>query len=151
MQQTEIESFEQASPIRKVSVLHRLNPNALSGPVSEFGISRGMLPFMMEVLTHEGIIQEDITQNLSIDRAATARVLQHMETDGLVVRKEDPKDRRRKHVYATPKAHELQDSLMDVLHQHKDSLFSGFDEKEQLQFLDMLDRMIANMREAVAG
>ena len=151
MVQEKIEEFEQGSPMRKVSMLNRLNLNSLYGPLSEIGITRGTLPFLMEVLCAQGSIQEDISNELAIDKAATARAMRNLEESGFVERRGDPGDRRRKRVYATSKTQSLQKKIMVILKEHKETLFTGFSEEEQLQFLRMLDRMIKNMRDAAVG
>ncbi len=146
MNQTEIAKFEQKSPIKKISRLHRLNFNSLTKPLAEIGMARGTLPFLMEVLCCDGVIQQDITQALSIDPAATARALQQLENRGFVNRKENKDNRRQKCVYATDKTKDIQGGILEILEKNKKQLFKGFTEKEETEFLNMLDRMINNMR-----
>lgn len=140
-----MENTKHKSPIRMVSRLNRLNFNFLSGPLADIGIARGTFPFLMEVLNCEGIIQEDISNSLSIDSAATARALQQLEVSGFVERQEDPEDRRRKRVFATDKARGVHDDIAAILGKQMEILFSGFEEHERAQFLNMLDRTIKNM------
>ncbi|MEZ6854419.1 MarR family winged helix-turn-helix transcriptional regulator [Halodesulfovibrio aestuarii] len=140
-----MEEFEQGSVGRRVSMLHRLCMVNVSGPLSELGIGSGKLPFLMKIQNCEGIIQEDLTQSLCLDRAATARALQDLESKGLVYREEDQQDRRRKRVYSTAKTKSLRKKLIAILKEHNEALFTGFDDEEKLQFLSMLDRLIENM------
>ncbi|WP_320170269.1 MarR family transcriptional regulator [Maridesulfovibrio sp.] len=151
MTEDEIIKFEQESPIRMVSKLNRLTLNSLSEPLASVGIARGTLPFLMEVYCREGIIQEDITRILTIDRAATARALRQLEENSLVEREEDSEDRRCKRVYPTDKALEMRDDIMDILKKQREIMFAGFDEKERGQFMDMLDRMVKNTFRAVGS
>ena len=145
-----IRQFEQSSPMRLISRLNRLHQNKLAGRLAAVGIARGNLPFVLEVLFNEGIIQEDISRSLSIDRAATARALQQLEVDGLVVREEDPEDRRRKRVRATDKARRVSTPILTILERQRDILFAGFDDRERALFLEMLNRMTENMLKATA-
>nr|WP_321455174.1 MarR family transcriptional regulator [uncultured Cohaesibacter sp.] len=138
--------FERTSPIRKISILHRLNLNFLAAPLQKLGLARGSLPFLMEVLSREQVIQEEITQSLSIDRAATARAMQIMEKDGFIFREDDPKDKRCKRIHPTKKSAEIQSEILTILQQQIDILFDGFSEEEKTLFLNQLDRMIENIR-----
>ncbi len=140
--------FEEQSPGRRLSMLHRLSMAYLAEPLGKLNIARGKIGFLMGVLRREGIIQEDLTRALCIDRAATARALFDLEHDGLIRREEDAQDRRRKRVYPTDKARALQDSLVALLSAHNDTLFAGFSRQERTLCLDMLDRLIANLRAA---
>lgn len=146
MSSQEINEFEKGSPGRRLSILHRMNMAYLSEPLSKLGISRSKLPFLMRILCCEGIVQEDLTRFLVIDRAATARALQALEKEGLAVRKEDPDDRRCKRVYPTDRARSMQDDVISVLEQQNETLFNGFGAGERKLFLEMLDRLVENMR-----
>lgn len=150
MDPEKIRQFEQASPMRMTSRLNRLHQNNLAGRLAAVGIARGSLPFVLEVLCNEGVIQEDISRSLSIDRAATARALLQLEEGGFVVREEDPEDRRRKRVRATDKTRRLSRSILSILEKQREILFAGFDDRERAQLLDMLERMTENMLKAAA-
>ncbi|WP_321448135.1 MarR family transcriptional regulator [uncultured Cohaesibacter sp.] len=143
---TSIDDFERGSPIRKISILHRLNLNRLSAPLSQMGIMQGSFPFLMEILSRGTVIQEEITQALSIDRAATTRAMQILEKNGLIIREDDPKDKRCKLINPTQKSIALQADILTILQQQIDTLFDGFSEEEREQFSSQLDLMIDNMR-----
>lgn len=145
MIQPEIAKSEQESAIKKISRLNRLNANSLSKHLAELGIARGTLPFLMEVLCRDGVIQQEITQALSIDPAATARALQQLEKSGFINRRENKDNRRQKCVYSTDKTREIQGKILEILEAHKTKIFDGFTDKEKNDFLNMLDRMIHNM------
>ncbi|WP_320043968.1 MarR family winged helix-turn-helix transcriptional regulator [uncultured Desulfobacter sp.] len=145
MTQTEIAKSEQKSVVKKISRLNRLNSNSLTKQLAEIGIARGTLPFLMEVLCRDGIIQQEITQALSIDPAATARALQQLEKSGFINRRENKDNRRQKCVYSTKKTREIKGKILEILQVHNTKLFDGFTNKEKNDCLNMLDRMIFNM------
>ncbi len=145
MIQAEIAKSEQESVIKKLSRLNRLNSNSLTKQLAEIDIARGTLPFLMEVLCRDGIIQQEITQALSIDPAATARALQQLEKSGFINRRENEDNRRQKCVYATDKTRKIQGNILEVIEAHKTKIFDGFTDKEKTACLNMLDRMIHNM------
>lgn len=144
-----IEKFEQRSPGRRLGMLNRMTMTCLAGPLRELGISRGKIGFLMELLRSDGIDQEELSNSLCIDRAATARALLDMEKDGLITREEDSKDRRKKKVYATAKARALQPRLFKILARHNELIFAGLSTAEEDQFLNMLDRLVENLRKAL--
>jgi len=132
-------------------MLHRLSLAYMARPLADMGIGRGKIGFLLSVLQFEGIVQEELTRRLYIDRAATARALQALEEQGLVRREEDTKDRRRKRVFSTGKARALQPKIMDMLSRQNKALFAGLTRAEQDQFLGMLDRLADNLRVVVEG
>lgn len=140
-----IAAFDRESPGRRFSIIQRLSLVSLSGPLSETGLSKGKIPYLMKILNSPGIVQEDLTNHLCLDRASTARALQSLENSGFVSRKEDPRDRRRKNVYPTAKAEALQGELIEILKEHNGVLLAGFTAEEQTLLLSLLDRVIDNL------
>ncbi|EGB14450.1 transcriptional regulator, MarR family [Pseudodesulfovibrio mercurii] len=141
-----ITAFDRESPGRRFSLIQRLSLIYLSGPMSGAGVSKGKIPYLMKILSSPGIVQEDLTNHLCLDRAATARALQSLENDGLIRREEDPRDRRRKNVYPTPKAEGLQEEMIAILKAHNDVLLSGFTGEERNLLMSLLDRVTDNLR-----
>lgn len=140
-----IAAFDRESPGRRFSIIQRLSLVSLSGPLSETGISKGKIPYLMKILNAPGIVQEDLTNHLCLDRASTARALQSLESSGFVYRTEDPQDRRRKNVYPTPKAKNLQPEMIEILKACNDMLLAGFTAEEQTLLMSLLDRIIDNL------
>jgi DNA-binding MarR family transcriptional regulator len=145
MNSEKILAFDLGSPGRRFSIIHRLSMLYLSGPLSESGISKGKIPYLMKILTSPGIVQEDLTTHLCLDRAATARALQSLENNGFIRREEDKEDRRRKKVYPTAKAERLQGEMVGMLKAHNDVLLSGLDGNERTLLMSLLDRVIDNL------
>jgi DNA-binding MarR family transcriptional regulator len=146
MHSNKITAFDQESPGRRFSIIQRLSLIYLSGPMSETGVSKGKIPYLMKILSSPGIVQEDLTNHLCLDRAATARALQSLGSNGFVYREEDPQDRRRKNVYPTPKAQRLQGEMIEILKAHNDVLLSGLTAEERDLLMALLDRVADNLR-----
>lgn len=146
MNTKDLASFHRRSPGKRLGMLHRLSMAYMTRPLSEMGITKGQIGFLMCVLEHEGIFQEEMTNQLCIDRAATARALQSLEGRELIRREEDPKDRRRKRVYPTDKAYAMRPKLLDMLARHNEALFAGLTREEQDRVLDVLDKLVDNLR-----
>jgi DNA-binding MarR family transcriptional regulator len=146
-----LRQFDQDSLGRRLSTLSRLNMLHLGGRLAELEISPAKLPFLMKILASEGIVQEELTNHLRIDRAATARALQHLERQGLVRREDDPSDGRKKRVYPTDKAQRLQPRIIDILANHNAILLAGFDAGEREQFTRLLEKALSNIEQTLAG
>jgi MarR family transcriptional regulator for hemolysin len=144
-----IQEFFRNSPGRRFAILGRLTMAYISAPLMHLGVSRGQIGFILEVLQHEGICQEELSGLLYIDRAATARVLYELEKEGLVTRKPDARDRRKKRIYPTDKCRALEPGLLAVLQKNNDALFRGLPSDEKKQFLETMDKLIDNLRSAI--
>lgn len=144
-----IKEFTAKSPGRRLAILSRLSMANLSADLKKLGITRGQIGFILCVLQCDGIFQEELSEMLFIDRAATARTLLDLERKGLVVREPDTEDRRKKCIHATPKCHALEKNLLEVLDRNNQAIFRGLDEEQRQSFLDMLDTLIGNLRDAI--
>ena len=68
-----------------------------------------------------------------------------MESLGLIVRKPDPKDRRNRLIALTEKAKSLQDDYDRISQQMNALYYTGFTEKEIVQFESYLQRVLNNL------
>ena len=78
------------------------------------GITASELPYLAQLYERDGLSQEDMARMLSVDRAAASRTLAALERKGLVVRGEDPGDRRARRVTLTDEGHELEPRIREV-------------------------------------
>jgi DNA-binding MarR family transcriptional regulator len=139
----------QKAPGYRVAVLHRLSTAFLSPPMQALGLRRGWIAALIEVIERPGQTQDAMTRSLKVDRAATARTLFELESQGYVIRREDRADRRQKLVYPTEKTLALTDKLYAVLATHNQALFTGFDAARREEALAILDAMIDNLEAAL--
>lgn len=151
MNDKDINVFNRRTLGRRLAMLYRLSQAWLAGPLAEIGVTRGGIGFLLAVFRSEGISQEELTRELFIDRAATARAVQSLEDAGLVRREADPRDRRRKRVYSTDAARALQPGLIAMLDAHNEALLAGMSRNERERVMDALDRLVDNLRDAVEG
>ena len=59
----------------------------------------------------DGVTQDDLAREFCIDKAATARTIQTLESKGILLRKVDENDRRAKHIYLTQKQKSIKQLL----------------------------------------
>ena len=137
------------SPGYRIGRLYRANTALMSRQLKKLPVSWGQVPLLMEILNQEGRTQEELSRQVRIDPACTARALAALEKEGLVTRKENPACRRDKQVFATPKAEDLLERLLPAMREHTDLLLKGFSPEETRQALDYFDRMLANMEQAL--
>lgn len=99
---------------RWIAVLYRQSQIYLNIALKDLNLSSSEYMFLI-VLTNEGMTQEELSDRISIDKAATARALKSLEEKGYITRETDPQDKRAKRVYATEKAKQCKDQIHRVL------------------------------------
>lgn len=70
---------------------------------------------LMILFYHDGMNQQDLAEKLELDKTSVARLLSHLESEGLVVRVESKKDKRNKLVYITNAGREARNEIIPIL------------------------------------
>ncbi len=69
---------------------------------AEYGITQ-TIGYILIFTTKEGVPPSKIATLLGMKKSSLTRILQKMEDDGCIIRKEDPKDKRITRIFLTPK------------------------------------------------
>ena len=97
-----------------ISVLMRQLNLFFSHELSEVEVTASELMYLAQLYAQDGLIQDEMSNKISVDRAATTRTLQAMEKKGLVRREQDENNHRAKRVYLTEKARELEPRIREL-------------------------------------
>lgn len=136
----------------RFAMLYRLNTALYGDQIKQLGISKSQVPFIAELMfAEEGPTQDQLSERLAIDKAATARVIDQLEKDGLVKRNINPDNRRQKRVYPTQKLLDMADDLFSVLRSTGEVFVRGFTAEEKTMALDLMDRMMENALNETRG
>lgn len=98
-----------------------------------------------------GVSQTALAQSIGIEGASLVRILDDLESRGLVERHVDPEDRRAKRLILTPDgavAMQEVDAIADAL---RTELLDGIDDSVLDHLLSALDRVLRNAAHAAAG
>ncbi|WP_227394579.1 MarR family winged helix-turn-helix transcriptional regulator [Jeotgalibacillus aurantiacus] len=134
---------------RWLSTVHRYSYIFLSKTFHDYGINQGQIKFLMMLFEKEGLTQEAMAREFTIDKATVARAIQKLEGEGYVRREPHESDRRSNRVYLTEKAKALESTVKKELDHWTETLSNGFSEQEQLVAIDLLKRMAENAIERV--
>ncbi len=109
------------------------------------GISASRLQLLCQLSHTEEISQSSLQKLVGIDHAAITRHLKQLEAEQVVIRRTNPDDNRMTLVQLTEHGRERIIAFREEREQFVSRLFDGFDEKEQEQLLNMLQRMNTNI------
>ncbi|GFM35845.1 MarR family winged helix-turn-helix transcriptional regulator [Desulfovibrio psychrotolerans] len=129
----------------RIGQLHRLAAQHIRRNLAPLGIEQGQVPFLAELFHEEGQTQEMLAARLHIDKGVTARTLARLEEAGLVLRRQNPANRRQKLVYLAESMRSRREEFFAPLHRLTEELAQGFSEEERAATLALLDRMIGNL------
>ena len=111
-----------------------------------FGLTLTQYSALQLLDLHVGQRLVDMAEALLCERSTITRIVDRLESDGLVQRKNDPEDRRTQRVVLTPTGLELKEQSRKV---HAESVYrrmSLLNGTEQDQLTRMLEKLLAGLR-----
>ncbi|MCP4756648.1 MAG: MarR family transcriptional regulator [Proteobacteria bacterium] len=88
---------------------------------------------VLEILWHQkGLTAVTLGNRLMIDKATMSGILDRMTDSGLMVKKQDDKDRRMTRLFPSERANELKDRLIEERRNANEELLSGFTSEERI-------------------
>ena len=94
---------------------------------------------------NEGASQARLAELAEVDAMTMVRILDRMESEGLLERRPDPLDRRARCLYLTSKAKPLLEEIWRLSELTRSEVFAGISKTERHAFMDLLERMHANL------
>lgn len=94
------------------------------------------------------VTQEEITQTACVDKSSMSRVLERMERRGLIARRLDPADRRRKILNLTDEADTLKEDSLKAVQATLAQALRGVEPDECAVCLKVLSLVKKNLRDA---
>ncbi len=117
----------------------RLFANALAERIRPLGLAPAQFMTLLELWEEDGLTQKDLVRRLDVEQANT---LKRMERDDLIVRVENPADRRAQLIRLTDKARGLQDDAIAAANAVNGIALSGLSEDERRAFIRVMARVI---------
>jgi MarR family transcriptional regulator, transcriptional regulator for hemolysin len=94
---------------------------------------------------NEGASQSRLAELADIEPMTMVRILDRMESDGLLERRPDPADRRARRLYLTERARPLVDEVWKLSDLTRAEMFAGIGASERRAFVEVLERLHANL------
>ncbi|MFP4274388.1 MAG: MarR family winged helix-turn-helix transcriptional regulator [Paracoccaceae bacterium] len=102
------------------------------------------------VEANPGIPQARLAEAIFLDRSSLVPILEALTAEGWVERRTTERDRRLRRVYLTPQGETRLALLECEVARHEAMMTRGLSEAEKARLLSSLDRIDANLRDAIA-
>ena len=117
---------------RLISAIHRKIYQRMQANLKDYDIDAGQFFFLRYLLQHQGIAQEEVAQNLFLDKATVSKGIKRLELLGYIRKEVNPADKRENHLFPTQKAIRIKDEIDEI-----------YDEINQFLFHDLSDEEIS--------
>uniref|UniRef100_A0ABS3IU69 Winged helix-turn-helix transcriptional regulator n=1 Tax=Bifidobacterium asteroides TaxID=1684 RepID=A0ABS3IU69_9BIFI len=122
--------------IKRAANLMSRSMDAYAAQYGLTGTQMSIIDFLGESQDHT---QRDIEMEFDIRPSTTTKILQRMQTSGLVAAKRDPRDGRQRIIAPTAKARGLQKAVRDYIDSQQKAMDRRFSQRD----LDAFDRVLA--------
>jgi DNA-binding MarR family transcriptional regulator len=113
--------------------------------IASYGVARGQWYFLRVLWNEDGLSQRELSARVGTMEPTTVIALRTMEKSGLIRRVRSTDDRRRSHVWLTPKAQRLRTELLTLARGITDAAETGISRGELALFRRVISRMTANL------
>jgi DNA-binding MarR family transcriptional regulator len=113
--------------------------------IAPYGVARGQWYFLRVLWNEDGLSQRELSARVGTMEPTTVIALRTMEKSGLIRRVRSTDDRRRSHVWLTPKAQRLRTELLTLARGITDAAETGIGRGELALFRRVIARMTANL------
>jgi len=125
-----------------ISILYRHAQSYFAGQMKSYNIGSGQYTFLLALYDRDGISQEELSNQLMIDKGTTARAINKLEKAGYVIRKTNTEDRRAYNLFITDKAREIKSALCKTSGSWTDILVADLSQEEREKLYVILKKMV---------
>ncbi|MGL5312090.1 MAG: MarR family winged helix-turn-helix transcriptional regulator [Peptostreptococcaceae bacterium] len=126
---------------RYISQIYRKGNSFITKELSQYGIGSGQIMFLNQLYKKDGISQEELSENLNIDKGTTCRAIKKLEEEKFLIREKDEHDKRAYKLYLTDKSKEMKDSVYGVLKEWEKTISKNLSEEEVDTLLSILKKI----------
>lgn len=122
--------------------------NLMNYPVEELTpMQKQVLKFILLSTIHHPIYQKDVEEEFQIKRSTATGILQLMEKNGFITRKNNSRDKRLKEIVPTQKSELLRENLLKQLQIREEKMLSGIPLEHILLCKSVLKQVLNNLNQ----
>jgi MarR family transcriptional regulator for hemolysin len=109
------------------------------------GITHAYTYFLMELYQQDGLTQSEMHKRIGIEQPTAVRTLDRMERDGLILREQNPTDRRALFIKLTDKGKRYKETILDCAKELNAFALRGFTDNDKALFKQLIKRLNSNL------
>lgn len=109
-----------------------------------YNVTKSQWFAMYYINKNEYLSQKELAELMGASQPTITGILDRLEKQDFIERKEDQEDKRRKVIGLTQAGKEVNEKLTSIAEDFKNTCLENVDEKDQETFLEILDKMVAS-------
>ncbi|WP_291571757.1 MarR family winged helix-turn-helix transcriptional regulator [Clostridium sp. UBA4548] len=139
-------SEENRSLIKFVNTISRITQSYTDEVMVKLNLTSGTYPFLLVLYRKEGINQNEISRELNVDKAMSARSIKKLIDLEYIEKKEDEKDSRAYKLYLTEKGRAIVPEIKKEIQQWIKIITKDFSKDEEALLEELLSKVLSNAK-----
>lgn len=135
------------SVLREIGIIARALDSIANIEFRDIELARGQYLYLVRIAENPGIIQEELSELLKVDRSTVARSVKKLEAKGLVHQKAAKDNKKNKEWFVTEKGEKLYPLILAENAYSEETSLQGFSQAE----VQALEKMLVRVRENITG
>lgn len=134
--------------LRTIGTIARALDSIANIEFREIDLTRGQYLYLARICEQPGIIQEQLVNQLNIDRATVARSVQKLEKNKVITRQSDATNLKIKHLFPTKKGSSVYEIVKRENEYSTKIAVDGMSNSEILELSKLLNKMEENINQS---
>ncbi|WP_017413326.1 MarR family winged helix-turn-helix transcriptional regulator [Clostridium tunisiense] len=140
-------SEENRALIKFVNTISRITQSYTDEAMVKLNLTSGTYPFLLVLYRKEGINQNEISRELNVDKAMSARSIKKLIDLEYIEKKEDEKDSRAYKLYLTEKGRAIVPEIKKEIQQWIKIITKDLSKDEEALLEEMLSKVLSRASE----
>lgn len=137
---------ENSALIKYVNTISRITQSYTDEAMVKLNLTSGTYPFLLVLYRKEGINQNEISRELNVDKAMSARSIKKLIDLQYIEKKEDEKDSRAYKLYLTEKGRAIVPEIKKEIQQWIKIITNDISKAEEELLEKLLSRVLSNAK-----
>lgn len=131
--------------LREIGMIARALDSISNIEFKEYDLTKGQYLYLVRIYENPGIIQEKLAEMIKVDRTTAARAIKKLELNGFIEKKDDPDNKKIKHLFPTGKGKQTAPVIIRENDYSNRVALIDFSDQEKRLLEELLGRVRGNV------
>lgn len=131
--------------LREIGMIDRALDSIANVEFKQVELARRQYLYLVRIYEHPGIISEQLSNLIKVDRTTVARAVKKLEENGFIERRNDAANKKIKRLFVTARGEKLYQFIIRENRYSNEEALKGFSPEEAQQVHDYLVRIRQNV------
>jgi len=137
----------QGAVLRELGALTRTVHAIIDVQFKTINLQKGQSIYLTRICENPGISLMDLSRKLMMDKSSSTKAVKKLISGGLVLKAQDPHDKRSYQLFPTPKAKDVYNFIIEEESRQVQQCYSGFNDEEKAAVCELVRKMRRNIEE----